>query len=1109
MKNFDYLKDIPELSTLYTFCNAAEMTQQTDYDNCAANCRKALEWMVRAVYKLKNKVVEERATLFDLITGAPYADLVKDDRPLSMATHYIRKIGNVAVHQGGTTRKEAFFAFLNTYNLIGGILLKFGVLEALAPFDKDLIPKKPAPFVAPQPEVPEPTSEFVQAVPTENVAKPLEVTVEVDDFTEAETRRLFIDLMLREAGWEVLDKENVPCPCKAGIEIEVEGMPNGKGVGYCDYVLYGKDGKPLAVVEAKRTSVDEAKGKHQAELYADCLEKQYGVRPVIYYSNGFATKIIDGLGYPPRPVLGFHTLEDLEWILTRRTRVELKDLSIKDEISNRDYQKRGIRAVCQHLNEQHRRALLVMATGTGKTRTAISLCDVLLRKHWVKNVLFLADRITLVDQAYRNFGKLLPEYTTCILTGAKEEEKKARLMFSTYQTMINYIDSEDKEFSIGRFDLIILDEAHRSIFGKYTAIFSYFDSFLVGLTATPRDEVDRSTYELFHLESGEPNFSYSQEEAEQEHYLVGYNPISRTTTRMREGIKYDTLSEEEKEQLDKAWEYEKAKKEMETGELQEKTPRNIEKKELFDYIFNKGTVDIVLQDLMKNGLKVQNGDLIGKTVIFAYNHDHAQLIVDRFYALYPHLGSKFCQLIDYSVKYAQDIIDNFKISAKMPQIAVSVDMLDTGIDVPEILNLVFFKPVYSKIKYIQMVGRGTRLCEHIFADGSDKTEFYIFDWCENFEYFGSGSNGREPLASLSLTERLFALRLDVAVTLQHQKYQGDEFAKAFCQQLKDELFEQVAQLNELFASVRIVWETVVKFKNKDNWVFISELDALELKEKIAPILFKEKNENEARMFDALMFNIMLSYLLFDYDATRSKNKVMRIAEKLRRKATIPAVKDHMPTIEAISNPAFWKAPSLDKLEKVRLELRDIVYVTMGSMHERFYIDISDTFEEKTGVKKPVFETDYHTRILDYLNDHRDLDVIKKIKRLEKLTDADISELERICWKELGSKEEYEKYINRKEMICGDSVAAFIRSIVGVDRQLAKEKFSQFLNNSPLNALQDEYINQIIGYVCENGDITPETLYYNEDFANLDWRGVFGPNLPNVGKYVRELHSLIG
>ena len=445
----------------------------------------------------------------------------------------------------------------------------------------------------------------------------------------------------------------------------------------------------------------------------------------------------------------------------------------------------------------------------------------------------------------------------------------------------------------------------------------------------------------------------------------------------------------------------------------------------------------------------------------------------------------------------------------MPQIAVSVDMLDTGIDVPEILNLVFFKPVYSKIKYIQMVGRGTRLCEHIFADGTDKTEFYIFDWCENFEYFGSGSNGREPLASISLTERLFALKLDVAVTLQHQKYQSDEFAKAFCQQLKDELFDQVAQLNELFASVRIVWETVVKFKNKDNWVFISELDALELKEKIAPILFKEKNENEARMFDALMFNIMLSYLLFDYDATRSKNKVMRIAEKLKRKATIPAVKDHMPTIEAISNPAFWKAPSLDRLEKVRQELRDIVYVTMGSMHERFYIDISDTFEEKTGVKKPVFETDYHTRILDYLNDHRDLDVIKKIKRLEKLTDADISELERICWKELGSKEEYEKYINRKEMICGDSVAAFIRSIVGVDRQLAKEKFSQFLNDSPLNALQDEYINQIIGYVCENGDITPETLFYNEDFANLDWRGVFGPNLPSVGRYVHELHSLIG
>lgn len=1104
MKNFDYLQQIEALRDLYQFCNAAEEMQQTDYDSCGWNCRKALEWIVRAVYKLKNVPVGERDNLYTLSTGKPFTELIADDDKLMMACHYIRKVGNVAVHTGGIKEREAYYTLLNTYTLIGAILLRLGVLKSLAPFDKELIPKKPSPFIAPSSNVPEAPKAFVESVPEENIKAPVKAEMP-KDYSEAETRRMFIDLLLSEAGWEVLTRENAPMACKAGIEIYVEGMPNNKEEGYCDYVLYGKDCKPLAVIEAKRTSVEPEKGKHQAELYADCLEKKYGQRPVIYYTNGFRTMIIDGLGYPPRQVMGFHTQDDLELMMSRRGRRKMTDLAIKDQITNRDYQKMAIRSVCDHLNQMHRHGLIVMATGTGKTRVAISLCEVLLRNKWVKNILFLADRTALVRQACDSFTELLPDYTTCILTGAGDEEKGARLMFSTYQTMINYIDAEDKEFSVGRFDLIILDEAHRSIFGKYIAIFDYFDSFLVGLTATPRDEVEKSTFELFHLD-GEPNFEYSMAEAVKEGHLVDYVPISRTTQRMREGILYNTLTEEEKEEMDKVWEADTACDLLEDGSPSPKTPRDIEKKELFTFIYNKRTVDVVIQSLMNEGLKIQSGNKIGKSIIFAYDHHHAQMIVERFYELYPQFDPCFCQLVDYSVKYAQDLIRKFKKRDMLPQIAVSVDMLDTGIDVPDILNLVFFKPVYSSIKYIQMIGRGTRLCPGIFDDGSDKKEFYIFDWCENFEYFKENKKGKVAAQGITLAQRLFELKTDIAVVLQHQKYQQEDFTKSLCQQLKDEVYEQICLLNEKQINVRKVWAVVDKWKNKDRWTYVSALDAIEIKQNLAPLMMVEDDKDGKLRFDALMLNIELSYIEPEVAANRSKNKVTKIAQRLQSAASNPDVSKHMDTINAVSDPKFWANPSMDRLEQVRIELREIVrYVLDSKKKDPVYIDISDTLEEKEGEKPAVF-TDYRTRILDYLNEHRDHAVIQKIFRLEQLTIDDIKQLEEICWKELGSKEEYEAFVRKGDMLCGDKVAVFIRSIIGVDRKIAKERFSKFLSDNVLNALQEEYINQIIGYVCENGDITPMTIITNDSFEGID--RVFGVNMVSIRDYVNELHDVI-
>jgi len=1113
MKNFDYLKDIEALKDLYGFCSAAEDTQQTNYDVCALNGRRALEWIVKAIYTLKGIEIEKRTNLLEMMSSEPFTQFIGDDDKLMMAAHYVRKIGNKAAHDGGVKGGEAYFTLLNIYNVVGGILLKLGVITSLAPFRKELIPKSPSLTVVPTNTVPTATVQFIESVPKETIEAPQDITDKID-YSEAETRKLFIDLLLEEAKWEVLDKEGAIVPSKACIEIEVTGMPNSAGVGYVDYVLFGANGKPLAVVEAKRTTKSPEVGRQQAILYADCLERQYGVRPVIYYTNGFKTFIIDGLGYPARRVHGFHTEEDLLVLIQRRGRNGITDLKINDEITNRAYQKQAVKAICENFNGMHRRGLLVMATGTGKTRVAISLCDVLMRNGWAKNILFLADRTALVKQAHKNFTKLLPSATTARLDDFKPTDKesvmKARILFSTYQTMINYIDTELKEFSIGRFDLIVIDEVHRSIFGKYTSILSYFDALMVGLTATPREDDDRSTYELFERESGEPNFEYLLDEAVSDGYLVDKVVLSRTTDILKNGIKYDKLSEDEKKQMESIWKYEKAKLNIPDDELYR---RNIEHDELFSYIFNQDTIDKVIIDLMDNGLKINGGDTIGKTIIFAYNHNHAVLIVERFKHLYPALGDDFCQLIDNTVNYAQSLIDTFEVRGKMPQIAVSVDMLDTGIDVPDILNLVFFKQVRSKIKFLQMIGRGTRLSEEIFDEGETpedraKKFFYIFDWCGNFEFFGDNPKGFEPMKSISLTQRLFDLRVDLAIALQHEQFQNDEVAKALHDETKAILIGQVKELNDKHISVREHWDIVDKYRKKDTWVYLSNTDGIELKDVIAPLLVSSTTNMGATKFDILMLNIELSQIDEAVNGDKSKQVVEKIANKLQEKASIKQVNDKMTLIKQLSKHDFWETASLDKLEYVRKEIRDLVQFITGITNQKFTINIKDTVETKGTPKDVPLQTSYKQRVMDFLAENKELPVIQKIVNMEKLTSADISELEKICWKELGTKEDYEKFIAKSNMICGDSVGAFIRSQIGVDRHIAMERFSQFLSDTTLNSLQEEYIKSIITYVCDNGDITPNTLMEEEPFAQYEWIDTFGKNFIAVRNYVNEIHDLV-
>lgn len=1004
------------------------------------------------IYESTNTHKPEKASLLELVDSDVLANYVQDSDVIN-SLHYVRILGMNAEHDQKIKKTADKLAYDNLAYFIG-------LIEAQEKGTRAQYQKPPY-------------------------------------MSEANTRKLYIDLYLKEAGWDVLDAENVAIAGKAGIEIKVEGMPNAQGIGFCDYVLYGRDGKPLAIVEAKKTSVSPEKGRHQVDLYGECMKAIYGYKPILYYTNGYVTKVIDGI-YPDRTVMAFHTIDELELMMQRRNRGNITDLKISDRITNRPYQKIAITNLCEWLNQKHRRGLLVMATGTGKTRVAISLVDVLSRNNWVKNVLFLADRTSLVNQAKKNFAKLLPNMSICELSGNEEKDYNARLMFCTYQTMINYIDAEDKRFTSGRFDLIIIDEAHRSIFNKYGSIFAYFDSLLVGLTATPKSEVDANTYRIFGCESGIPNFDYSLEEAVKDKYLVNYKSFSRTTKLLKRGIKYNELTEDEKRQLDEYFVDEPPTPDFTVSE-----------KELFKKIFNKNTCCEILEELMQYGIKTNGGELLGKSIIFAYNHHHAQMIVDCFHELYPEHPANYCQLIDNYVKYADDLILKFENDDEF-RIAVSVDMLDTGIDVPAVVNLVFFKPVKSKIKFVQMIGRGTRLCENLFGEGKDKTHFIIFDYCGNFEYFDAHPDGTDGMGGRSLSQRLFEVRLDILHELQRIEYQEQEFARSYYNKTKDLLHAAVYKIKGHSArmQVRAEMQYVDKYSDYATWESVSPLMVKEIKVHITPLLDSGLEGFDLSIaFDIRMLDIELSILVQGNTgmATRDVKTVRQVAQYLlTEKASIPQVFAKAEQLKTLVSEQFWDAPSLEKLEQLRVDVRDLMQFLDKSPKKQIDVNIDDTVKPSgyDGGDTIIDIRTYREKVLDYLIEHSDNEVIHKIQRLEPITNEDLKALEKILWEELGTKEEYEQTTDI------DNLAVFVRSLIGLSQEAVNEKFGEYLNGNVLNAQQQEFIRAIINYVRENGDISREDLIEKSPFDNYDILTLFGDNITSVLTIVGILHDSV-
>ena len=767
--NFEFLKGKKEFESFSSQCLEAEKSIIVSPATCAILSRRALELAVKWVYANDSDLVlPYQDNISSLIHNESFRELI--DSSMFNIIKYIVKLGNVAVHTNKPiTRGEAVLALHNLHQFVSWIDYCYANEYTARDFDenelhegdnkrtrpeelKDLYEKLSSKDRKLEELINE--NEELRKLRTEKRKENTENNhFKVDDISEAETRRRYIDVELKLSGW-TFGKD-------VGIEVEIPGMPNDSGIGFADYVLYGDNGKPLAVVEAKRISVDEKKGEQQAKLYADCLEKQYGQRPIIFLSNGFNYWIWDDCGQ--RRAFGFYKKSELQLIIDRRTsKKNLNNIKISDDISNRYYQKEAITAVAEAFEKKQRKALLVCATGTGKTRTAISIVDVLSRHNWVKNVLFLADRKALVKQAKNNFSKLLPNLSLCNLLDRNDNPEESRMIFSTYPTMMNAIDDTkgkdgDRLFTPGHFDLIIIDESHRSIYKKYKSIFDYFDAYLIGLTATPRDEIDKNTYSIFDLENRVPTYAYEYEKAVEDGYLVDYRTIEVKSKVMEAGIKYDDLTQEEKEEYEMLFDDDES-----IGDEISSTAVN-------EWLFNADTIDLVLNKLMTEGLRIEGGEKLGKTIIFAKSSRHAKAIVERFNKLYPEYGGNFAKVVEHKTPYVDTIIDDFSDKDKMPQIAVSVDMLDTGIDIPEILNLVFFKKVRSKTKFWQMIGRGTRLCPDLLGVGQDKEEFLIFDFCNNFEFFRVNPKGFEGNNVETLTEKLFNIKTALVKELQDIK----------------------------------------------------------------------------------------------------------------------------------------------------------------------------------------------------------------------------------------------------------------------------------------------------------------------------------------------------
>ena len=1116
MPNFDFLNGRQEFSLFAPSAVEAEKVFATSSAMCVIGCRKALELAVKWVYTVDNGI---QAPYKDNLSALIHEYTFKKQLPplLFGKIKGIVAFGNMAVHTGKTVPPAfAVQSLKSLFEFIQWVDYSYGSDYQVRTFDAQRIPKthvsldmqkiraqesllgeKDAEIERLRQQLAELADKYTGAKERNRQSR----TITMEDLSEFSTRKIYIDAMLLGMDWELEGPDS-----DVSQEYEVEGMAGVPGQkGYADYVLWGRDGKPLAVVEAKKACKDPNTGRTQAKLYADCLELRFGQRPVMFTTNGFDTFFWDDKGGPQRKVSRIFSKTDLERIIERRTsRLPLESITISNAITDRYYQQAAIRSVCEEISRGVRKHLLVMATGTGKTRTAASLVDVLSRGHHITNVLFLADRTALVSQAKDDFKTYLPNMSLCNLC-ANKDDASARIVFSTYPTIMNAIDREKSKdggmlFSPAHFDLIVIDESHRSIFKKYRAIFEYFDAILLGLTATPKTEVARNTYEFFELENGVPTYVYDYDTAvHQDHVLVPYYNYEVTTKFLSEGITYEELSDEDKERYEDDF--------TEDGVM----PDSIPSQALNDFVFNQKTVDLVLQDLMERGIMVNGGERIGKTIIFAQNKRHAEFILERFNKLYPQYHGTWASRVVCDDSYAQTVIDNFKEAEKTPYIVVSVDMMDTGIDVPACVNLVFFKKVRSKTKFWQMIGRGTRLCPELTCtdliereEYTGKKRFLIFDYCGNFEYFRQVKHTTEGEVPISLSENIFRKCVRLVAAFQD----ASKFDGAY-QPWRRELTElcqgRIAGLNTDLFHVRLALKHVEKFKKPEAFICLSELDQQELTEHIAPLVHFDEADAMALRFDNFIYGFILNVLDESPLVKRDMARLVTTARLLEKKSSIPQVAAKLPLLRQISAPELWKDIDICKLEDIRRELRALIrFLDEGSKRKDIITILTDPILDSTaGIPLPEedpFES-YKMKVNRYIEEHKNSLAIYNLTHNISLTRKDYEELERVFTQELGSKEDYVKTF-------GDTpFGLLIRKIAKLDHEAVLTAFSEFINDQSLNSRQIAFVQKVITHIEQNGYIEDISVLTKAPFDKpaklLDFDEIRQRRLLTVIKSVRD------
>ncbi|MGB3590304.1 MAG: DEAD/DEAH box helicase family protein [Nonlabens sp.] len=918
---------------------------------------------------------------------------------------------------------------------------------------------------------------------------------------EKQTRKLLIDHHLREAGW------NVNNPLQVSSEFLVKtGVLSEPGASYentfSDYALFNKQGKVLAIVEAKSTSKDSRIGQEQAKQYCLNIEQQTGFLPFCLYTNGIDIYFWNIGQYPPKKIISFPTRNDLEKLeQIRRRKKSLATELINVDTAGRDYQIAAIRSVFEALEQKRTKLLLVMATGTGKTRTCIAMVDALMKAQWVQKVLFLVDRIALQEQAIEAFKEHLPNEPYWPHKDEKAFNDSRRIYVSTYPSMLNIIKDHNSRLSPHFFDLIVIDESHRSIYNTYQEILNYFNTITLGLTATPTDRIDHNTFKLFECEDELPTFAYSYEEAvkNQPPYLCDFDVLDISTKFLDRGINRDTIIDEDIKKL--------AAKGRHADDIEYKG------KHLEKIVRNKGTNALIVKTFMDECIKDPYGVVPGKTIFFCQNIAQARQMDEIFDMLYPEYNGELSKVLvseDPRVYGKGGLLDQFKRN-DMPRVAISVDMLDTGVDVREIVNLVFAKPVFSYTKFWQMIGRGTRLLEptsmKVWCEKKDR--FLIMDCWKNFKYFGENRQGKSYKSSTPLPQRFAESRID---KISHA-LELDEIDIAF---KEVNLFRDMLKaLPQDSITIRDAQSKIIKVLDAKFWEGLSAMALDFLREEIIPLFVTMSQVDfDAMRFEKMVLECSTSYLISD-EAKYAIEKDAIIEQVDLLPLSVNVVERKKQTIKAITSGKYFKDikdVDFDTLSRKLAPLMRFIDKTPGGTGMD-HLNLKDEITKREFIEfGPENESVSITRYKEMVEERiaqmvQDNTILQKIKHGKYVTPVEAEQLA----DELLNEDPHITLSHLKRIYQNQraSLVQFIKHIMGIELLesfdiTVANKINDFIaQHNTLNTNQIEFLKLLGNVIIERGKIERRNLL-EAPFTVIDPRGIQGVFAPHEIKEVLEL-----